>query len=162
VASPNQLAQALGEALGNVSYHVRILRELDCVELVSTVPRRGALEHYYRATARPWRDDEEWARLPAGVRRETLAWTLSEIFEAASKASLEGGFGDSETYVSCVALALDQQGRTQLSALLAQTHEAALRINTDSANRHTQHVPESPPAIATELWLMHFQNAATN
>ena len=28
------------------SYHVRILRELGCVELVSTTPRRGALEHY--------------------------------------------------------------------------------------------------------------------
>jgi len=161
VASPNQLAQALGEALGSVSYHVRILRELDCVELVSTAPRRGALEHYYRST-RPWRDDEEWARLPAGVRRETLAWTLSEIFEEASNASLEGGFDDSESYVSCIALALDQQARTELSALLAQTHEAALRINADSGSRHPQHGPETPPAIATELWLMHFQNVDTN
>ena len=41
-ASPKELAQALGEPVGNVSYHVRILRELDCVELVRTEPRRGA------------------------------------------------------------------------------------------------------------------------
>ena len=52
-ASPKELAQALGEPVGNVSYHVRILRELDCVELVRTEPRRGALAHFYRATARP-------------------------------------------------------------------------------------------------------------
>lgn len=164
MASPNQLSQALGEALGNVSYHVRILRELDCVELVSTAPRRGALEHYYRSTARPGLDDEEWARLPSSVRRETLGRTLSEFFEEASKAALKGGYDDSETHVSriALALALDEQARTELSALLAQTHEAALRINADSASRHAQHGPDGPPAIATELWLMHFQNADTN
>jgi hypothetical protein len=47
VASPSELPDALGEPLGNVSYHVRILRELDCIELVRTEPRRGALEHFY-------------------------------------------------------------------------------------------------------------------
>ena len=159
VASPNQLARALGEALGSVSYHVRILRELDCVELVSTTPRRGALEHYYRATARPGLDDEEWARLPSSVRRETLGRTLSEIFEEASKAGLEGGYDDSETHVRRIALAVDEQARTELSALLAQTHEAALRIQADSTSRHAQN---GPPAIASELWLVHFQHADTN
>ena len=62
VKSPNELSRDLGDPLGNVSYHVRILRELDCVELVRTEQRRGALEHYYRATAEPWLDDEQWAR----------------------------------------------------------------------------------------------------
>src|SRR4051794_25939472 len=57
VASPNQLADALGERLGNVSYHVRILCELGLVELVRTEPHRGALEHFYRPKARPWLDD---------------------------------------------------------------------------------------------------------
>ena len=51
IRSPNELSRELGDPLGNVSYHVRILRELDCVELVRTEQRRGALEHYYRATA---------------------------------------------------------------------------------------------------------------
>jgi len=161
VASPNQLARALGEALGSVSYHVRILRELDCVELVSTTPRRGALEHYYRATARPGLDDEEWARLPSSVRRETLGRTLSEIFEAASKAGLEGGYDNSETHVRRITLALDEEARTELSALLAQTHDAALRIDADSASRHAQHGPGDPPAIASELWLMHLPHADT-
>jgi hypothetical protein len=162
VASPNQLAHALGEALGSVSYHVRILRELDCVELVSTAPRRGALEHYYRATARPWLDDEQWAQLPSSVRRETLGRTLSELFEEASKASLKGGFGDPETHVSRIPLVLDEQARTELTALLAQTHEAARRIHADSASRRAQHGPDDPPAIATELGLMHFRTADAN
>ena len=53
VASPGDLAVELGAPLGVVSYHVRMLRDYDCVELVRTEPRRGALQHFYRATARP-------------------------------------------------------------------------------------------------------------
>jgi hypothetical protein len=43
VASPGELADALGEPLGKVNYHVRILREHDCLDVVRTEPRRGAL-----------------------------------------------------------------------------------------------------------------------
>ena len=47
--SPNELAVEFGEPLGNVSYHVLVLRDLGIIELVETAPRRGAVEHYYRA-----------------------------------------------------------------------------------------------------------------
>src|SRR3954469_11625510 len=53
VASPADLAGELDSPLGVISYHVRMLRDYDCVELVRTEPRRGALQHFYRATARP-------------------------------------------------------------------------------------------------------------
>ena len=33
--------------LGTVSYHMRMLRERQVVTLVSSEPRRGALEHFY-------------------------------------------------------------------------------------------------------------------
>jgi DNA-binding transcriptional ArsR family regulator len=52
VASPNELSKRLGEPLTNVSYHVRMLLDLGVIELVETEPRRGALEHYYRAKVR--------------------------------------------------------------------------------------------------------------
>jgi len=45
--SPNRLYAALGEPLGNVSYHVRELEKAGLIELVATKQRRGALEHYY-------------------------------------------------------------------------------------------------------------------
>ena len=69
-ASPSKLADALAEPLGNISYHVRVLRELDYLELLRTEPRRGALEHFYRATVSPWLGEEQWARLPAGFRQK--------------------------------------------------------------------------------------------
>ncbi len=45
--SPNSLCIAVGEPLGNVSYHVRHLEKAGLIELVATKQRRGALEHYY-------------------------------------------------------------------------------------------------------------------
>lgn len=52
-ASPKEIAGHLGEKLGNVSYHVRILARLGLIELVRETPRRGAVEHHYRAVPRP-------------------------------------------------------------------------------------------------------------
>jgi DNA-binding transcriptional ArsR family regulator len=46
-ASPTTLAGALGLLLGNVSYHVRVLRDAQRVRVISRVPRRGAVEHQY-------------------------------------------------------------------------------------------------------------------
>src|SRR4051795_11684866 len=135
VASPNQLAEALGERLGNVSYHVRILRGLGFVELVRTEPRRGALEHFYRATVRPWLDDEQWAALPRGFRARTLGRSLSEILEQAATASQEGGFDGPETHVGHVVLALDAAGMTEVRALLTATLEAARQVAVKSASR---------------------------
>src|SRR4051795_3157383 len=79
VASPGDLALELGAPLGVVSYHVRMLRDYDCVELVRTEPRRGALQHFYRATARPTLDEDQWRTLPSGLRRELAGETIQEL-----------------------------------------------------------------------------------
>src|SRR6187397_2227073 len=67
VASPNEIAEMIGERLPNVSYHVRALLELDCIELVSTAQRRGAIEHYYRALTRARLDESAFKKLPASI-----------------------------------------------------------------------------------------------
>jgi DNA-binding transcriptional ArsR family regulator len=48
VASPKAIAERLGLDVRGVAYHVRVLRELGCIELVETRQRRGAVEHIYR------------------------------------------------------------------------------------------------------------------
>ena len=49
VWSPSDLADELDKPLGRVSYHLTALRHLGMIKLVDTQPRRGALEHYYKA-----------------------------------------------------------------------------------------------------------------
>jgi DNA-binding transcriptional ArsR family regulator len=46
-ASPSQLADVVGQSIGVVSYHMRVLTEAGLAELVGTVPKRGALQHFY-------------------------------------------------------------------------------------------------------------------
>src|SRR3954466_2441505 len=52
-ATPRELATAIGVPLENVSYHVRTLRNFGLIELERTRQVRGAIEHHYRAAARP-------------------------------------------------------------------------------------------------------------
>jgi len=134
-ASPTQLARLLEERLPNVAYHVRVLLELDCVELVRTRQVRGALEHHYRATAHPWLDAEQWARLPASFRRQALARTLREIVSDASDAAVAGGFDQPAALVRRVELRLDEQGWQDVRVLLEDMLAAAQRIDDDSAVR---------------------------
>lgn len=47
--SPKAIAANLGLDVRGVAYHVRVLKKLDCIELVETRPQRGAIEHVYRA-----------------------------------------------------------------------------------------------------------------
>src|SRR5918999_5780507 len=75
-ASPNEMAAELGVPLGTLSYHTRLLRDLGWIELVRTEPRRGAVEHFYRAVVRPFIDDAQWRQLPVSVRRHLSASTV--------------------------------------------------------------------------------------
>ncbi len=49
--SPKEIAAELGLDVRGLAYHVRVLKKLGCIELVETRPRRGAVEHVYRAAA---------------------------------------------------------------------------------------------------------------
>lgn len=53
--SPRQLATELKEPLSNVSYHVRVLAEVEAATAVGQKPVRGAVEHFYSASiTAPW------------------------------------------------------------------------------------------------------------
>jgi DNA-binding transcriptional ArsR family regulator len=157
VTSPNQVSQELDEPLGNVSYHTRILRDLGCLELVKTEPRRGAVEHYYRATVRPYLDDVQWSRLPASLRRQLTGQTLNEVWVDVHTAADAGGFDHPETHVSRSRLQLDEQGWREVTELLSDTLDRAFEIHAESAGRLTE-TGEEP--FETMLEMMHFGRAA--
>src|SRR3954469_7404852 len=110
VASPGELAVELAAPLGVVSYHVRMLRDYECVELVRTEPRRGALQHFYRATARPRLDDQQWRTLPVGLRRELAGETITQVIDDLGEAADAGLLDDPDMIVARTPLELDQRG----------------------------------------------------
>jgi DNA-binding transcriptional ArsR family regulator len=157
VASPGDLAVELGAPLGVVSYHVRMLRDYDCVELVRTEPRRGALQHFYKATARPQLDEDQWRTLPAGLRRELAGETIQGVVDDLGKAADAGTLDDPEVVVNRMPLELDERGWKKLNKLLAKTQEQALQIASESAGRGGE-----ADRFPTELAVLHFKRARPN
>jgi DNA-binding transcriptional ArsR family regulator len=144
VASPNELAKRLDEPLTNVSYHVRMLHDLGCIELVETEPRRGALEHYYRAVVRPFFGDRDWKRLPKNARGSISDAVLQLVWEDASEAIKGGLFDEREDrHLSRSVLSVDEQGWGDLHDLLAQTLDRAMQIQADSASRASKNGDEA-------------------
>jgi DNA-binding transcriptional ArsR family regulator len=144
VASPNELAKKLDEPLTNVSYHVRMLHDLGCIELVETEPRRGALEHYYRAIVRPFFGDRDWKRLPKNARGSISDAVLQLVWEDTAEAIKSGLFDEREDrHLSRSVLSIDDKGWDELHDLLAQTLDSAMQIQADSASRASKNGDET-------------------
>jgi DNA-binding transcriptional ArsR family regulator len=156
VASPNQIATELDEPLGNVSYHVKTLAQMGCIELVRTEPRRGAIEHFYRAVVRPFFSDKDWKRLPPSARQGISDATLQLVWEDTSGA-LDAGTFDRRTdrHLSRSRLVLDEQGWQAINELLLDTMNRVVEIEAESAERRAG---DGESAIDTKLVLMHFES----
>ena len=136
VASPNELAKELDEKLSNVSYHVRVLEECECLELVKTEPRRGAVEHFYRATSRALLDADDWRRYPESVQRGVSATVLQNIMDDAL-AALQAGTLDAreDSHLSWTPMILDEEGWGELTKVGEAALKATLQVQAAAAAR---------------------------
>jgi DNA-binding transcriptional ArsR family regulator len=154
VASPNEIAQMIDERLPNVSYHVRALHDLGCIELVRTAQRRGAIEHYYRALKRPFFSDRDWKRLPASARQAVTDLALQMTWEDVSASIQAGKFEErADRHLTRTPLVLDEQGWGEVNKLLLKAQGEAEEIAAKSAKRLAKSDEEE---IGTRLVLMHF------
>ncbi len=155
VASPNEIAEQIEERLPNVSYHVRALLDLGCIELVRTAQRRGAIEHYYRAIVRPFFSDRDWKRLPRSGRQAISDVALQIIWEDVSGAIKAGTFeARADRHLSHNALELDERGWKDMTKLLAGVLAEVEKIGADSASRLKESGEEGIP---TRTVLMSFE-----
>lgn len=136
VASPNEIAKELNQTVGHVSYHIKVLKKCECIELVDTAPRRGAVEHYYRATSRAFLDDEAWQRLPASVRPSLTATLLQDMFADAGAALGAGTFDAREDRnLAWTPMIVDEKGWKDIIKAAAALLEQVFEIQANSAER---------------------------
>jgi DNA-binding transcriptional ArsR family regulator len=156
VASPNEIADMIGERLPNVSYHVRALLDLGCIELVDTAQRRGAIEHYYKAVVRPFFSDRDWKRLPRSGRQAISDVALKVVWEDVAAAMKAGTFdGRSDRHLSHNDITLDEQGWSEIRDALAEMLDEVDRIEAASASRLKQSGEEG---IAATVVAMQFES----
>lgn len=152
VASPNEISKELGESVGHVSYHIKVLKECECIELVDTAPRRGAMEHYYRATARAFLSDDEWSRLPESIRPGMSASLLQTLMNDASEALKSGSFDRRvDRHMSWTPMIVDEQGWEDTTAALAELLERVMEIQAQSAERLAKAGEEGIPVSVAML-----------
>ena len=153
VASPKVLAGELGESLAVVSYHVKILAQLGCIELVETVQKRGALEHFYRPLRRAELSPDEWRRIPESARESLSGVALRDVFKEAS-ASIDSGAFDrlTDRHLSLSLLELDEAGWSELNEAIGELHDRAMQIQARVR-------AESAGTLRSALVLAHFERA---
>lgn len=155
VASPNEIAEMIDERLPNVSYHVRALLDLGCIELVDTAQRRGAIEHYYRAVVRPFFTESDWKRIPKSGRQAISDTLLHGIWDDVSGA-IEAGAFDSRTdrHLAHTPMLLDEQGWSELARVMTRTLGEVEKIQSQSARRLKK---SEDAGVPTSVVLMQFE-----
>lgn len=150
LASPNEVAKLLRKPLGSASFHITELKKAGVIELVKTVPRRGAVEHFYRAVKPPEIGKEEWEKLPRSARRKILTLgvgvVVADILSALRHRKLEA---DDRMYLVWMPMRLNTEGKQAMEELQA---EMLKRMKAISENFGADDDAEVPTRVAVSLW----------
>jgi DNA-binding transcriptional ArsR family regulator len=138
-ASPNELAQELGEDLANVSYHVRQLAKRNLIELVTEKRRRGAIEHFYKATVRAYYSTEDWEALPESMKEIHSAWVAQRIYGDMAEAMRAGTFESRpDRYLIRTPIVLDEEGWRELTKAYEPVLDQILEVQAASDERRSK------------------------
>lgn len=165
VASPSELAVELGEPLGQVSYHVKRLEKLRCVELVSSAQKRGAIQHFYRALERPALTEKDMASIPRPIRRGIADAILVQVAKDLRAAAKGGGLDRDGVRVADTELTVDAKGWADIKKALLELTQDALAIQASSVGRVTKRRAEddsqNPDTFSANLALMFLENTGS-
>jgi DNA-binding transcriptional ArsR family regulator len=153
-ASPSELAGELEASLGVVSYHVRRLQALGFLELVKREPRRGAVEHYYRATGRPRITNAAWGKLPTIVKDASINAAVDQIGAYVAASAAEGGFDAADAHITRSPVTVDGKGWHALARELDNLVERVAKIEAASQRRlaRADHADEQEATVVLMLF----------
>jgi DNA-binding transcriptional ArsR family regulator len=145
-ASPTMLTEWLDAPnLQMVAYHTKILFNCGCLERTRTEPRRGAVEHFYRAVPESYIGHQLWRQVPRTVKGSTLVVSLKSFIDKLLDALKAGAVDDDDTSLSAVTLSLDAEGRREavgvVRAALNQLKEADRKSRERAATKGTELLP---------------------
>jgi DNA-binding transcriptional ArsR family regulator len=137
--SPNELKKALNEGLSQVSYHIKVLKDFGMIELTRTEPRRGAVEHFYRATERAFVPSGIASDIPK-VAQRIIGNGILENIERDVGDSLEAGtfYERDDWHVGWLPVDLDDQGCRDAEKLADKFIEDFLKLEAESASRRAK------------------------
>lgn len=152
-ASPVEIAQEIGKDVGHVGYHVRKLQEMNLIELVDERPVRGAVEHFYRAIARPIVHEKEVADQSIEERevftRHILQLHVSDVARAMDEHTFDAR---PNRWILRLPMVVDEEGFAELAALHAEIYERTLDIQAQSDGRRAGTEDEGISTMSTTMF----------
>jgi len=124
------------QALSLAAYHFRALEKEGCLEVIESIPRRGAVEHVYRGLARVFFDDAEFEATAEEDRRQLSRISLQGLFARADRAIWEGTFDARiDRHLTWMPMQLDERGWEEVIATLAGAFGELTQIRLDARDR---------------------------
>lgn len=158
VASPRGLAEKMGASVRHVAYHVKVLRDLECVTLVKVEAARGGrvAESFYRAAHRPYVDDEAWEMMDEREKNAVSMSIMRLVNEDVNASLAAGTFLDpDDSHISRTPMDLDMQGWHDTNTILTSAVDAVIKVQEECAERIRA---GSEPALSTKVVVLHFRS----
>jgi hypothetical protein len=149
---PRQFFSSYQQALSLAAYHFRELEKEGCLEVIESIPRRGAVEHVYRGLARVYFNDAEFERMPRSTRRKLSRISLQGLIARADRAVAEDTFdARTDRHLTWMPMQLDERGWKEVIATLAATFGELTQIRHDARDRLAASGEEVVPATVAIL-----------
>jgi predicted ArsR family transcriptional regulator len=132
-ASPKEIAQELDRPIRHITYHLGVLEQLDCVELVRQEQSMGGrvMEHFYKATQRPWLEHQSWDQLDDvdDEQPRVTSAIMELVSEDIAEAMSAGTFNDPpDNHLSRTPMTVDDEGWAEVASVLRSTLNRLLEI----------------------------------
>lgn len=155
---PEEHYDSYQQALSYVSYHFRELEKEGCLEVVRSIPRRGAMEHVYEGKARVYFTDAEFEDMPDDRRRELSRISFQGLVARADGAMQAGTFDARfDRHLTWMPLQLDEQGWEELSTAMASCFGEVEQIRHDAKDRLAK---SGEPSVPVTFGMVGFESPA--
>jgi DNA-binding transcriptional ArsR family regulator len=158
-ASPREIATEMDEPVNNVTYHVKRLLELGCIELVSARPARGGrvVEHFYRATSRVLFDDDVWQAFGEKEKADVTTGIMRLMSGDINEAMIRGTFYDpDDNHLSRSPMVLDPEGWREVNSVLDEAMERLMAIQDRVIERRSSE--DEGEQMHTRVHMIHFRS----
>jgi DNA-binding transcriptional ArsR family regulator len=161
VASPTWLSEKLDASLSHVAYHTRTLDKCGCLNLVDTAQKRGATEHFYKASPGSFVGSRIWRGVPrtvlSGFSGAALQTFMDKVVAALEAGTLDGR---DDTVLTWMPLLLDQLGWEEVAATMEEAADRVLAAQERSTQRLTE-AKAKREAISAVVGLASFETAGS-
>lgn len=134
--SPSEFAKESGCTISASAYHFKVLQNHGFIELVKSVPVRGAVRHLYRATKSGFISNNDWGQVAQAFRPGVAGAVLQDFNNRVTQAmETETLYARDDACLFWAPLKLDETGWKRLTEMIAWAIQEAKEYEVETIKR---------------------------